>query len=46
MVAQVRRAFDADDDTLVLVRPDHHIALTTTTADVADVSGYLECLSR
>ncbi|WP_433278878.1 FAD-dependent monooxygenase [Pseudonocardia xinjiangensis] len=43
---QVKRAFDADDDTLVLVRPDHHIALTTTTAGVVEVSGYLDRLSR
>jgi hypothetical protein len=41
-----RAAFDADDDALVLVRPDHHIALTTTTADFAAVDAYLDRLTQ
>jgi 2-polyprenyl-6-methoxyphenol hydroxylase-like FAD-dependent oxidoreductase len=41
-----RQAFDADEDTLVLVRPDQHIALTTTMANRASVTSYLDRLTR
>ena len=41
-----RQAFDADEDTLVLVRPDQNIALTTTMANRGVVTAYLDRLSR
>lgn len=41
-----RRAYGIVGDTLVLVRPDHHVAVIATAADAGAVSGYFRGLGR